>query len=544
MSGDGGKGTVLIVDDEKEIADLVAVYLEAEGYQTQVRYDAAGALEAVADPDIAIDLAVLDVMLPDMNGFHLCREIRKTHRWPIIMLTARDDEVDKITGLNFGADDYVTKPFRPLELVARVNAQLRRYTHYDRSDGSTRREEERYEYRGLAVDPRTRAVSVDGRGAPIPDVAKPEHRRRRGAGGRFAFILALRMLGALGLGLAAVLLLRLMWNADAIATWLTDVWYVDWESAVYIIQGMRNLAPAVAVVVFVLVFVLGYLLIVRPYVVRIFSTLTDGIAQLLADDGHMSELPDELDDVAVALGEARRRLDRRAFEARMAEQRKNDLVMYLAHDIRTPMTSVVGYLSLLDEAEDMPEEQRRRYTHIALDKAQRLDALVDEFFDITRFNLSNVPLEVGSVDVSLLIVQMVEEFHPQLEAHGNTVRLDMPDALTITADAEKLARVFNNLMKNAIAYSERGSVITIKGTADEATARIAISDHGRTIPARKLDMLFDKFYRLDSSRSSADGGAGLGLSIARQITEAHGGSIAASSADGVTTFTVTLPVTS
>lgn len=163
MSGDGGKGTVLIVDDEKEIADLVAVYLEAEGYQTRVRYDAAGALEAVADPNIAIDLAVLDVMLPDMNGFHLCREIRKTHRWPIIMLTARDDEVDKITGLNFGADDYVTKPFRPLELVARVNAQLRRYTHYDRSAGGTRRDEERYEYRGLAVDPRTRAVSVDGR---------------------------------------------------------------------------------------------------------------------------------------------------------------------------------------------------------------------------------------------------------------------------------------------------------------------------------------------------------------------------------------------
>ena len=102
-------------------------------------------------------------MLPDMNGFHLCREIRKTHRWPIIMLTARDDEVDKITGLNFGADDYVTKPFRPLELVARVNAQLRRYTHYDRSAGGTRRDEERYEYRGLAVDLRTRAVSVDGR---------------------------------------------------------------------------------------------------------------------------------------------------------------------------------------------------------------------------------------------------------------------------------------------------------------------------------------------------------------------------------------------
>ena len=126
MSGDGGKGTVLIVDDEKEIADLVAVYLEAEGYQTRVRYDAAGALEAVADPNIAIDLAVLDVMLPDMNGFHLCREIRKTRRWPIIMLTARTQEMDKVTGLMTGADDYVTKPFSPAELTARVDALLRR----------------------------------------------------------------------------------------------------------------------------------------------------------------------------------------------------------------------------------------------------------------------------------------------------------------------------------------------------------------------------------------------------------------------------------
>lgn len=162
MGGDGGKGTVLIVDDEREIADLVAVYLEAEGYGTRIRYDAAGALAAVDDAEHPIDLAVLDVMLPDMNGFHLCRKIRETHRYPIIMLTARDDEVDKITGLNFGADDYVTKPFRPLELVARVNAQLRRTKRYDQSDATTRLAEH-FEYRGLVVDVRTRSCSVDGR---------------------------------------------------------------------------------------------------------------------------------------------------------------------------------------------------------------------------------------------------------------------------------------------------------------------------------------------------------------------------------------------
>lgn len=364
---------------------------------------------------------------------------------------------------------------------------------------------------------------------------------RRGSGSRFFFGLTMRMLAAFGVGALAVLALRLMWNADGIASWLTDVWYVDWESALYIIQEMRNFAPAVALTVFLAAFAAGYLLIARPYVNRIFSALAAGIKGLLDDDGGGVDLPGELDDMAVALGEVRRRLDRREFETRMAEQRKNDLVMYLAHDIRTPMTSVIGYLTLLDEAPDMPVDQRRRYTHVALDKAQRLDALVDEFFDITRFNLSNIQLEIGSVDLNLLMTQLVEEFHPQLEAHANAVDIRMPDALHVMADADKLARVFNNLMKNAIAYSNRGTVIHIHGSADRDAVRLTISDCGRTIPEQKLGMLFDKFYRLDSSRGSVNGGAGLGLSIAKQITEAHGGSIAASSHDGVTAFTVTLP---
>ena len=127
MSGDGGKGTVLIVDDEKEIADLGAVYLEAEGYQTRVRYDAAGALEAVADRDIAIDLAVLDVMLPDIDGFTVTRRIRQEGiNAPVLFLTALDDTQDKIMGLTVGGDDYVTKPFSLEEVVARIRAILRR----------------------------------------------------------------------------------------------------------------------------------------------------------------------------------------------------------------------------------------------------------------------------------------------------------------------------------------------------------------------------------------------------------------------------------
>lgn len=120
---------ILIVDDEPEIADLIEVYLKNESYQVYKYYTATEALRCINT--ISLDLAILDIMLPDINGFELCRRIRKKHTYPVIMLTAKDEEADKITGLTMGADDYITKPFRPLEMVARVKAQLRRYKKYN-----------------------------------------------------------------------------------------------------------------------------------------------------------------------------------------------------------------------------------------------------------------------------------------------------------------------------------------------------------------------------------------------------------------------------
>ena len=122
---------ILVVDDEKEIADLVEVYLKAENYTVHKCYTAEQALDVV--DNCALDLAILDVMLPGVSGFDICSHIREKYTYPVIMLTARELEIDKITGLTLGADDYVTKPFRPLELVARVKAQLRRSTQYNRS---------------------------------------------------------------------------------------------------------------------------------------------------------------------------------------------------------------------------------------------------------------------------------------------------------------------------------------------------------------------------------------------------------------------------
>lgn len=120
---------ILVVDDESEIADLVELYLKNENYEVYKFYRAEDALSCIASSEL--DLAILDIMLPGTSGFAICQKIRESHNYPVIMLTAKIEETDKITGLTLGADDYITKPFRPLELVARVKAQLRRYKRYN-----------------------------------------------------------------------------------------------------------------------------------------------------------------------------------------------------------------------------------------------------------------------------------------------------------------------------------------------------------------------------------------------------------------------------
>ena len=221
--------------------------------------------------------------------------------------------------------------------------------------------------------------------------------------------------------------------------------------------------------------------------------------------------------------------------------KKNDLIAYLAHDLKTPLTSVVGYLSLLEEAPDMPAEQKAKYARIALKKALRLESLINEFFEITRYNLRQIVLEKEQIDLSFMLNQMADEFYPMLQSHGNTVTVTADESLTVIADPNKLARVFNNILKNAIAYSYRNTPIEITATATEHSVLIAFTNSGKTIPKQKLESIFEKFYRLDHARSSDTGGAGLGLAIAKEIILQHGGSITATSNDQTTTFTVELP---
>ena len=217
------------------------------------------------------------------------------------------------------------------------------------------------------------------------------------------------------------------------------------------------------------------------------------------------------------------------------------MIVYLAHDIKTPLTSVIGYLSLLDEATDMPIEQRSKYVGITLDKAYRLEQLINEFFEITRFNLQKIILNYVNINLTFMFQQIVDEFYPVLTPQGKQVVLKVQDGLTLWGDADKLARVFNNILKNAIAYSFDNSIIEISAIKQGENVVIAFTNKGNPIPPQKLDTIFEKFYRLDISRASETGGSGLGLAIAKEIVIAHKGSISVQSDENKTVFSILLP---
>lgn len=226
----------------------------------------------------------------------------------------------------------------------------------------------------------------------------------------------------------------------------------------------------------------------------------------------------------------------------MEAQRKSDLITYLAHDMRTPLASVIGYLSFLDEVPEMPAEQKARYVGITLDKAYRLEQLIEEFFDVTRFNLQTIVLNRQKLDLKLLLQQMADEFYPLVEPEGKSIQVETPDTLMYKGDGDKLARVFNNIIKNAVSYSYDDTTIMIRAQEESGSIVTEIISKGDPIPEHQQKQIFEKFFRLDSSRSSQTGGAGLGLAIAKEIVDAHKGTLSVKSDEHATVFTVSLPV--
>ncbi len=285
--------------------------------------------------------------------------------------------------------------------------------------------------------------------------------------------------------------------------------------------------------------IITYFMVYRP--LRYIDEIAEAAKKLAAPTEEEITLNKRLYKIEYELNSAREKALRNAEIAREAEKRKNDLIVYLAHDLKTPLTSVIGYLTLLRDEPHISEEFRTRYTGIALDKAERLEQLINEFFDITRFNLSTITLETERVSLSLMLEQTVSEFIPILAEKNLACAADIQPDIEILCDPDKLARVFDNLLRNAVNYSYPNSEIKLSMTSENDSAVIVVTNRGRTIPKEKLDRIFEQFFRLDASRSGASGGAGLGLAIAKEIIDLHGGKITAESENESVRFTVVLP---
>lgn len=262
---------------------------------------------------------------------------------------------------------------------------------------------------------------------------------------------------------------------------------------------------------------------------------------MLSDREASQVFSPEQQEIAAQVAEIKICLQSKEQALKDETSRKNDLILYLAHDLKTPLASVLGYLDLLREASDLPTEQRQKYTGIAVKKAQRLEELIDELFEIARFDLTDIVPQKTPVEASLLLEQTAFEFAPLLEEKRLSIDVDCPESFSLSCDPGLLQRVLENLLRNAVRYSSPGTEIQLAARKERDKARLWVKNQGQTIPAGKLESIFQQFYRLDPSRSTS-GGAGLGLAIAKKIVEAHGGTIAAQSEAGVTVFTVELPL--
>ncbi len=272
----------------------------------------------------------------------------------------------------------------------------------------------------------------------------------------------------------------------------------------------------------------------------------DQVAAAAAKLAHPSEepivLPEDLGETEYELNQVRLRALRDARAARDAEQRKNDLIVYLAHDLKTPLTSVIGYLTLLQDEPQISPELRAKYTGIALHKAQRLEELINEFFDITRFSLSHLALSKQEVNLSRMLEQLTYEFQPLLVEKELSWTLELAPNVRVLCDPDKLERVFDNLFRNAVHYSYSQTAIAVHLEQTGTQVAVRVENRGKTIPPEKLGQIFEQFFRLDSARGTTTGGAGLGLAIAKEIVELHGGAISAESQDERIAFTVRLPL--
>ena len=323
-------------------------------------------------------------------------------------------------------------------------------------------------------------------------------------------------------------------------------------------------------------------------IAQLMAEVAEAVSAIYRDREAAVQLPRELKEMENQLNQIRIQAEADRQQAHETNQRKDDMLMYMAHDLKTPLTSVIGYLTLLNDEPDIPETTRQRYLGVVLKKALRLEELINGFFEITRFNFSHMILEKSYVNMSMMVNQILYEFQPVFAEKRLQFTFEAPEEVYVYCDVEKMERVYDNLFKNVANYSytdtqirvclsekipaetrqrmlegqeagqnivpetaETGRNVMPGQTEEKQEAagvrkasggmRLIVENHGRTIPREKLEHLFEQFFRLDSSRDSHTGGSGLGLAVVKEIIQLHGGTVACESENEIIRFIVELP---
>ena len=316
-----------------------------------------------------------------------------------------------------------------------------------------------------------------------------------------------------------------MWKTAFFPGVLTIIWAV---SLFIISDGVlkeERQKEIVCIVGTILFFLTAYSFSLKK-IIKYFDEIGAGINQLLEEENDKIQLEPELESIEKKMNRLKITLEQRTKDAIRTEQRKNDLVGYLAHDIRTPLTSIVGYLELLNDMKQMERTQQEKYLRITYDKAKRLEKLINELFDISKLNMQTVALKKEQVNLTFMLYQMADEFYPMLEQKGQSMKMEIDEKILIYGEADKLARVFGNILKKVQSLTEMREVrLQCRRRKVWKNVVVTFVNRGAEIPKHQLEHIFEKFYRSDSARSTDTGNAGLGLAIAKEIVTLHGGEI-------------------
>ena len=318
------------------------------------------------------------------------------------------------------------------------------------------------------------------------------------------------------------------------------VWQ-EYDLVYQLAQLIKDNLPAISISLIALDTIIIFWLRYRESLQYIEKMLEAGKI-LVEDSERLISLPFELKEIEDQMNQIKKDSLKNRAAIKQAEKRRNDLLLYLAHDLKTPFTSIIGYLDVLKSQTNLSLEEKSNYTKIAYDKSLRLEELIEEFFLIAKYNLSDITLDKQQVNLSIMLAQISYEFMPLYREKNLECVNEIEDNLIVSIDINQFERVFDNLIRSAINYSDKDSKINISAKKENDHIIIKLSNSVNFVDKNKLNHIFEPFVRLDESRSSKTGGSGLGLAITKKIIELHHGTIRADLNNKLIIFTVKLPL--